>query len=144
MINKNQFEKSIIVIKENVPILLRTGYEKFNVVFKTVVDKLNSLNEEMPSSIEKATQLLFNESISVFDLFSSFIGENDFKKFTYRLTSDSCLYDANATKLNSDEEFSLTNSTDIYAPLDTLELSLSAFNSKKLKKSNKKWNNVIL
>ena len=135
MINKNQFEKSIIVIKENVPILLRTGYEKFNVVFKTVVDKLNSLNEEMPSSIEKATQLLFNGSISVFDLYSSFIGENDFKRFTYRLTSDSCLYDANATKLNSDEEFSLTNSTDIYAPLDTLELSLSAFNSKKFKNS---------
>ena len=50
MINKNQFEKSIIVLKENLPIVIRNGYNKFDHVLRTTIDALNSINEERPAS----------------------------------------------------------------------------------------------
>lgn len=140
MINKNQFEKSIIVLKENLPIVIRTGYSKFDHVLRTTIDILNNLNEERPSSVKKISEAILNGSVvSPLYLFSSLIEENKFKKFLYELSTKSTVYDYTVTKLNSDEEFSLANSTDLYAPLNELKLGLTPFNSEKFR--NLKWNN---
>lgn len=140
MINKNQFEKSIIVLKENLPIVIRNGYNKFDHVLRTVIDALNSLNEERPASVEKITNSLLNGSTSLFYLFSSLVEENEFKNFIHKMNNDTAAYDRDVIKLNSDEEFSLVNSTDFYAPLNEIRFSLTAFNSEKFR--NLKWKNT--
>lgn len=133
MLNKNQFEKSIIVLKENIPVLIRDGYTKFNHILRTTVDKLNILNEERPSSVKKITNQLMLGNVSLLYLYSSLVSETEFNDFLCNSLSRTTIYDANVSKLNSDEEFSLSNSSDIYAPVNELKLSLTAFSSKKFR-----------
>lgn len=140
MINKNQFEKSIIVLKENLPIVIRNGYNKFDHVLRTTIDALNSINEERPASVEKIIQPLLNGNTSLFYLFSSLVEENEFKNFIHKINYETIAFDGDALKLNSDEEFSLVNSTDFYAPLNEIKFSLTAFNSEKFR--NLKWKNA--
>ena len=140
MINKNQFEKSIIVLKENLPIVIRNGYNKFDHVLRTTIDALNSINEERPASVEKITQSLLNGTTSLFYLFSSLVEENEFKNFIHKINYETIACDRDVLKLNSDEEFSLVNSTDFYAPLNEMKFSLTAFNSEKFR--NLKWKNA--
>ena len=60
MINKNQYEKSVIMLKEHVPIFVRNAYNSF----VTCLDELSSeymaeAQKESPYSIDKVCKNLF-------------------------------------------------------------------------------------
>ena len=126
MLNKNQFEKSIIALKENVPNFVRNSYTNFATILQQTVDVLRLLSDQAPSSTEKIATEIASGRASLLGSLRSLAGEDGSRKILYNLKSLNAFIE---DKTTPDEDFSILNDPDIYAPIQHICAIISPFSS---------------
>lgn len=130
MINKNMMEKSVITLKNNVPVFVRNSYAQFTEVFKETIDIVKTLAQTQPYTADKlAAEML--DGLPMLSVLKELLSEEKYNKILKRLTD---LNISVTDKPNVDEEFSIINGTDVYAPLTHICACITPFAAKKFYK----------
>ena len=127
MINKNMMEKSVIALKNNVPTFVRNSYSQFAEVYKETIDAIKELATTQPFTANKLAMEVLG-GLPMLNVLKELLPDEKYLKILKRLT------DLNIDiqdKPNADEEFSIVNGTDIYAPLTHICACVTPFSSKK-------------
>lgn len=130
MINKNQYEKSVIMLKEHVPIFVRNAYNSF----VTCLDELSSeymaeAQKESPYSIDKVCKNLFINR-DFMKVYNNALPDDVLKLKLYKIVSSIATFDSPKSGYdNKNEEFYTVNGPDIYAPVKAIKPALTVFSA---------------
>lgn len=138
MITKNQYEKSVIFIKENMPGFVRSSYMEFAKLFSNVADYIAAEYENNPYQAAMSAKALTMGSTDIIALAKCLISSNfngndiinvilsDVCKNTSTSRDDSSMF-GKGCEIPADEAFYIKNSQDIYAPLTAIKLAVTPF-----------------
>lgn len=134
MITKNQYEKSVIFIKSNMPGFVRTSYMEFAKLFSNVADFISvkySSNPYQAASAAKALSIGATDIIALAkNLSSNNLNGTNGNDVINVILSDICKnteVDESFETISADEAFFVKNSQDIYAPLKKIRLAVTPF-----------------
>ena len=125
MINKNQYEKSVIMLKQSLPVFVRKAYEEFTKCLGEIAAEYGKISKDQPYSVEKACTKLF-ETRSFFALyFNSFA--NDIRTTRLIRATQNMRVFHEGNDRSKDEEFYTVNGPDLFAPVTTIESAITLF-----------------
>lgn len=143
MINKNQYERSIITINKNVPVFVRSAYNKFAECLGELQAEYIKAAQEHPHSVQQCIENLLYSKKFTATYASSFPDNVVNEKFRNIISAlENELYNHNdpaESERSADEAFYTINGPDIYAPVKSITAKFTPF----IKLGNSEYNNKI-
>ena len=138
MINKNMMEKSVISLKNHIPQFVRSTYSQFTDVFKETLDTVKEISTTSPYTANKlASEIVFG--LPMLKVLKELKNDTQYNKILERLTGLNIRID---DEITADEDFSIINGTDIYAPVSRIEARITPFSAKKV--YNVEWKKNVV
>lgn len=127
MINKNQFEKSIIFINKELPELIRKMFSESYQCLNELYDQLTKSSGESGYSVNKTVSCMMTNRRMMFVYSRIFPEEVLNARFRDISRKVKAYAKGNDMKLTSDETFYTVNSADIYAPVTSIDLAVTPY-----------------
>ena len=128
MINKNQYEKSVIFIKNHVPLFVRKTYSAFSMCLDELSTELmaGAQKDETPYSADKAAKQLIQDKDFMRVYTHLFGNSRVLETRLCELCEISQTFDPQE-KISRDEEFYTVNGPDIFAPVTEIKTAITPF-----------------
>jgi len=125
MINKNQYEWSILGLKKNIPIYVRKAYTSFVSDLEMFNKIIKDVSENNPYSANEIAKHVICTGDLVKTITKS-LGSEGTNLFYSKFID---LYVFDLYNIKADEQFYIVNSADIFAPVESIKSFISPFRS---------------
>lgn len=130
MINKNQYEKSALFIKDNIPVFVRKTYLSFVNMFDELISQYTKVSEKNAYTVNKVCERIISKKQFMYAysfLFSHRLYAQ--KLFEVKTNTETRARDKYAigSNITPDEQFYTVNGPDIYAPVESISTAITPF-----------------
>lgn len=131
MINKNQYEKSVVLLKNHIPLFVRKTFNSFAICLDELSAELMALAQknEQPYSIDNICKKLIKEK-DFMRAYTSLIHDPYVLKLKLTEICEGSTTGDFTERISKDEEFYTVNGPDIYAPVTIIQAAITPFSAK--------------
>lgn len=129
MINKNQYEKSALFIKDNVPIFVRKTYLSFVNMFDELISQYTRVSENNGYSVNKVCKRIIEKRKFMY-AYSFLFSHELYAQRLYEIKTNTEIranHSLFKQDITPDEQFYTVNGPDIYAPVELISTAITPF-----------------